>query len=86
MENGISCKPYKSFAIVSMLTTARGYSLSDHAEAMTPIAGFGKVKACTTGTNMKIILANHEEILARSSRRHYHLSLCMHWFVQETTL
>ncbi|UYV70470.1 hypothetical protein LAZ67_7003147 [Cordylochernes scorpioides] len=36
-----SCKPYHSFAIVSELDKARGFSLEDHAEAMAPIAGPG---------------------------------------------
>lgn len=40
-ENEISCTPYKSFAVVSQLDVARGYSLKDSSEAMTPIAGPG---------------------------------------------
>ena len=40
-ENEISCTPYKSFAVVSQLDVARGYSLKDSSEAMVPIAGPG---------------------------------------------
>ena len=40
-ENEISCIPYKSFAVVSQLDVARGYSLKDSSEAMVPIAGPG---------------------------------------------
>ena len=40
-ENEISCSPYKSFAVVSQLDVARGYSLKDSADAMVPIAGPG---------------------------------------------
>lgn len=35
------CKAYRSFAIVSQLEKARGFSLLDHGEAMSPIAGPG---------------------------------------------
>ena len=38
-----SCKKYTSFAVVSQLSLARGFSISDqHQEAMMPIAGAGK--------------------------------------------
>lgn len=40
-ENEISCTPFKSFAVVSQLDVARGYSLKDSSEAMVPIAGPG---------------------------------------------
>lgn len=35
------CKAYQSFAIVSELEKARGFSLDDHSEAMVPISGSG---------------------------------------------
>ena len=35
------CQPYTSFAIVSQLKLARGFSLKDHKEAMMPISGKG---------------------------------------------
>ncbi|XP_013773508.1 low-density lipoprotein receptor-related protein 2-like isoform X2 [Limulus polyphemus] len=35
------CEAYTSFAVVSELDKARGYSLEDHSEAMQPIAGSG---------------------------------------------
>lgn len=35
------CKAYQSFAIVSELEKARGFSLEDHSEAMSPISGSG---------------------------------------------
>ena len=40
-----SCSPYNSFIVVSKLSAIRGFSLelSDHAEAMVPVAGQGKV-------------------------------------------
>ncbi|KAG8510408.1 Low-density lipoprotein receptor-related protein 2 [Galemys pyrenaicus] len=39
-----TCSPYTSFIIVSMLSAIRGYSLelSDHSEAMVPVAGPGR--------------------------------------------
>lgn len=37
----ISCTPFKTFAVVSQLDTARGYSLLESADAMVPIAGPG---------------------------------------------
>lgn len=40
-ENEITCTPYKSFAVVSQLDVARGYSLKDSTDAMVPIAGPG---------------------------------------------
>ena len=36
-----NCQPYKSFAVVSLLTKMQGFSLEDHAEAIQPIAGAG---------------------------------------------
>ena len=36
-----NCQPYKSFAVVSLLTKMQGFSLEDHAEAIQPIAGPG---------------------------------------------
>ncbi|ERL86348.1 hypothetical protein D910_03756 [Dendroctonus ponderosae] len=36
-----SCSPHKTFAVVSQLDMARGYSLKDSAEAMVPITGLG---------------------------------------------
>ena len=36
-----ACQPYTSFAIVSQLQLARGFSLKDHKEAMMPISGKG---------------------------------------------
>ena len=38
------CSGYDSFAIVSQLDVVRGFSLSDHDEAMTPIAGPGEIE------------------------------------------
>lgn len=35
------CKAYRSFAIISELEKARGFSLDDHSEAMVPISGSG---------------------------------------------
>lgn len=35
------CEPYKTFAVVTQLDVARGYSLKDSKEAMVPIAGVG---------------------------------------------
>lgn len=35
------CQPYKSFAVVSLLTKMQGFSLEDHAEAIQPVAGPG---------------------------------------------
>ncbi|XP_014481783.1 PREDICTED: low-density lipoprotein receptor-related protein 2 [Dinoponera quadriceps] len=35
------CEPYKTFAVVTQLDVARGYSLKDSKEAMIPIAGVG---------------------------------------------
>lgn len=35
------CEPYKTFAVVTQLDVARGYSLKDSKEAMIPIAGLG---------------------------------------------
>ncbi|XP_015909717.1 low-density lipoprotein receptor-related protein 2 isoform X1 [Parasteatoda tepidariorum] len=35
------CRAYQSFAIVSELEKARGFSLEDHSEAMAPISGSG---------------------------------------------
>ncbi|XP_024940882.1 low-density lipoprotein receptor-related protein 2 isoform X2 [Cephus cinctus] len=35
------CEPFKTFAVVTQLDVARGYSLSDAKEAMVPIAGSG---------------------------------------------
>ncbi|XP_043497943.1 low-density lipoprotein receptor-related protein 2 isoform X2 [Polistes fuscatus] len=35
------CEPFKTFAVVSQLDVARGYSLKDAKEAMVPIAGTG---------------------------------------------
>lgn len=40
-ENGINCVPYKTYAVVSQLDVARGYSLTDSSEAMVPISGSG---------------------------------------------
>ena len=40
-EGETNCVPYKSFAIVSQLSLARGYSLEDSAEGMVPISGVG---------------------------------------------
>ena len=40
-EGETRCMPYKSFAIVSQLNVARGYSLEDSAEGMIPISGTG---------------------------------------------
>ena len=38
-----SCKKYSSFAVVSQLSLARGFSIADqHKEAMTPISGQGE--------------------------------------------
>ncbi|XP_070148921.1 low-density lipoprotein receptor-related protein 2 [Polyergus mexicanus] len=37
----INCEPYKTFAVVTQLDVARGYSLKDFKEAMIPIAGIG---------------------------------------------
>ncbi|XP_037379377.1 low-density lipoprotein receptor-related protein 2 [Talpa occidentalis] len=39
-----TCSPYDSFIVVSMLSAIRGYSLvlSDHSEAMVPVAGPGR--------------------------------------------
>jgi low density lipoprotein-related protein 2 len=39
-----ACTPYDSFAIVSQLKLARGFSIKDSGEAMMPIAGKGKNK------------------------------------------
>lgn len=39
----ITCSPYSTFAIVSQLDISRGFSLKDSSEAMTPIAGPGKL-------------------------------------------
>lgn len=38
-----TCSPYSSFIVVSMLSAIRGFSLelSDHSEAMVPVAGQG---------------------------------------------
>ncbi|XP_048506028.1 low-density lipoprotein receptor-related protein 2 isoform X2 [Athalia rosae] len=36
-----TCEPFKTFAVVSQLDVARGYSLKDAKEAMVPIAGLG---------------------------------------------
>ncbi|RWS26517.1 low-density lipoprotein receptor-related protein 2-like protein, partial [Leptotrombidium deliense] len=38
-EGETKCQVYKSFAVVSSLTSLRGFSLEDHAEAMQPISG-----------------------------------------------
>ena len=38
---GVNCQPYKSFAVVSLLTKMQGFSLEDHSEAIQPIAGPG---------------------------------------------
>lgn len=35
------CEPYKTFAVVTQLDVARGYSLKDSKEAMVPITGVG---------------------------------------------
>lgn len=42
--DGRSCSPYNSFMVVSMLPAVRGFSLdlSDHSEAMVPVAGQGR--------------------------------------------
>ena len=37
-----SCLPYSSYAIVSQLSLARGFSLKDQGEAMMPISGKGE--------------------------------------------
>ena len=36
------CEKYSSFSVVSQLGLARGFSLSDHREAMMPISGKGE--------------------------------------------
>lgn len=36
-----SCEPFKTFAVVTQLDVARGYSLKDAKEAMVPISGIG---------------------------------------------
>lgn len=36
-----SCEPFKTFAVVTQLDVARGYSLKDAKEAMVPISGMG---------------------------------------------
>ncbi|XP_067141896.1 low-density lipoprotein receptor-related protein 2 isoform X5 [Centruroides vittatus] len=40
-EEETKCKPYTSFAMISELDKARGFSLEDHAEATVPISGPG---------------------------------------------
>ena len=40
-NNDTSCLPYSSYAIVSQLSLARGFSLKDQGEAMMPISGKG---------------------------------------------
>lgn len=40
-KNEINCSPFRSFAVVSQLDIARGYSLKDSSEAMVPISGPG---------------------------------------------
>ncbi|CAM1327224.1 Uncharacterised protein PB.8386, partial [Pycnogonum litorale] len=44
IEGDTGCKPYKSFAVVSQLDIVRGFSLTDHAEAMQPITVNGPGK------------------------------------------
>ncbi|XP_066250185.1 low-density lipoprotein receptor-related protein 2 [Euwallacea similis] len=39
--NDINCSPFKTFAVVSQLDKARGYSIKDSSEAMVPITGLG---------------------------------------------
>ncbi|KAF7989294.1 hypothetical protein HCN44_007968 [Aphidius gifuensis] len=41
MINNTKCEPYKTFAVVTQLDVARGYSLTDSKEAMIPITGPG---------------------------------------------
>ncbi|CAB3367800.1 Hypothetical predicted protein [Cloeon dipterum] len=41
VENEMQCIAYRSFAVVAQLDVARGFSLSNAAEAMTPISGPG---------------------------------------------
>ena len=38
-ESDVHCVPYTSFAVVTQLDIARGYSFSDAADAMVPISG-----------------------------------------------
>lgn len=45
-EGEKACKPYEKFAIVSQLEIMRGYSLDGAGEAMTPVAGPGKMNIC----------------------------------------
>lgn len=40
-ENEVNCVPYKTFAVVTQLDMARGYSLKDSSEAIVPISGTG---------------------------------------------
>ena len=42
-DKELECSPYESFAIVSQLKLARGFSLSDQGEAMMPISGKGEI-------------------------------------------
>ncbi|KAG1701225.1 Low-density lipoprotein receptor-related protein 2 [Nymphon striatum] len=37
LEGETNCKPYSSFAVVSQLDVIRGFSLTDHTEAMQPV-------------------------------------------------
>jgi low density lipoprotein-related protein 2 len=41
-KDDTTCQPYSSFAIVSQLKLARGFSLKDQGEAMMPISGKGR--------------------------------------------
>ncbi|KAI5929752.1 Low-density lipoprotein receptor-related protein 2 [Manis javanica] len=43
-HDNLTCSPYNSFLVVSMLSAIRGFSLelSDHSDAMVPVAGQGR--------------------------------------------
>ena len=41
-DSDTECTPYSSYAVVSQLKLARGFDISQNAEAMVPISGKGK--------------------------------------------
>ena len=42
-DSETECTPYSSYAVVSQLKLARGFDISQNAEAMVPITGKGKI-------------------------------------------
>jgi low density lipoprotein receptor-related protein 5/6 len=46
-ETETECKQYTAFAVVSQLKSARGFDLTNSAEAMVPISGKGNFIVCS---------------------------------------